>query len=352
MIVVGLDPHKASHTACALSAGSGELLEERRVPADGQGQLLLLAWARGLGGQRLWAIEDCRHVSRGLERFLLLAGERVVRVAPRLTARERRRGRRLGKSDRVDALAAARAALSEPGLPAARLEGPERELALLVDYREQLVAERTRCASRLRWLVHELELGLEIPAGALDRRCWLERLEQALVALPEATLVLISRALLARLCELREQINALERQLKPLVEALAAPLLTQPGCGALTAAKIISEIAGIERFPDESKLAMHAGCAPLEASSGSRHRHRLNRSGNRQLNCALHRMAVAQGRFHPPARAYLARRQQEGKTRREALRCLKRQLVRVVYRALTQTTTTPTRPHRAPPNLT
>ena len=158
----------------------------------------------------------------------------VVRVAPLLIARERRRGRRHGKSDRIDALAAARAAVAEPGLPAARLEGRERELALLVDYREQLVCERARSASRLRWLRHELGLGIEIPAGGLDRHCWLERLEHALAAQPEGTLVLISRALLARLRELREQIISLERQLQPLVETLAAPLLTQPGCGLLT----------------------------------------------------------------------------------------------------------------------
>jgi transposase len=351
VIVVGLDPHKASHSACALVVATGELLGERRVGADEPGRLALLSWARGLDEQRLWAIEDCRHVSRPLERFLLLAGERVVRVAPRLTASERRRGRPHGKSDRVDALAAARAALAQPDLPPAWLEGPERELALLVDYREQLVAERTRCASRLRWLVHELDLGLQIPPGALDRRCWLRRLEQALARLPDRALVLVASALLARLRELREQIHALERRLEPLVEALAAPLLAQPGCGLLTAAKIVSEVAGIERFTHESKLAMHAGCAPLEASSGSQRRHRLNRSGNRQLNCALHRMAVAQGRFHPPARAYLARRQQEGKTRREALRCLKRQLVRVVYHTLNEIAATQTT-NPTPTNLT
>lgn len=345
MIVLGLDPHKASHSACALVVATGELLGERRVCADEPGRLALLSWARGLDGRRLWAIEDCRHVSRGLERFLLLAGEQVVRVPPRLTARERRRGRPHGKSDRVDALAAARAALAQPDLPPASLEGRERELALLVDYREQLVAERTRCANRLRWLLHELELGLEIPAGALDRRCWLERVTARLAILAPSTQQLIAAALLTRLTELRDQIHTLERTLTALVEQLAAPLLALPGCGALTAAKLLSEIAGIQRFPNDAKLAMHAGCAPLQASSGNHHRHRLNRTGNRQLNCALHRIALTQARFHPPARAYLERRQHEGKTRREAIRCLKRHLTRVIYNTLTAQ-------HTRNPNLT
>jgi transposase len=102
----------------------------------------------------------------------------------------------------------------------------------------------------------------------------------------------------------------------------------------LTAAKLVGETAGAERFADEAQLAMHAGAAPLEASSGTQRRHRLNRFGNRQLNCALHRLAVNQGRLHPPARAYLARKEAEGKSRREALRCLKRHLARTVYRTL------------------
>src|SRR5204862_3397687 len=117
--------------------------------------------------------------------------------------------------------------------------------------------------------------------------------------------------------------------------ARAAPrLLDLPGCGALSAAKLLGEIGPIERFDTDAQLARHAGVAPLEASSGKRQRHRLDRGGNRQLNCALHRIAITQGRIHAPARAYLERKQAEGKTRREAIRCLKRQLARTVYTAL------------------
>ena len=107
-----------------------------------------------------------------------------------------------------------------------------------------------------------------------------------------------------------------------------------PGCGAVSAAKLLGEIGPIERFETDAQLARHAGVAPLEASSGKHRRHRLDRGGNRQLNCALHRIAITQGRVHAPARAYLERKQSEGKSRREALRCLKRQLARIVFNTL------------------
>src|SRR4030095_1617777 len=122
------------------------------------------------------------------------------------------------------------------------------------------------------------------------------------------------------------------------------------GCGTLTAAQLVGEIAGIDRFASEAKLAKHSGAAPLPASSGQRQRHRLNRKGNRQLNCALHRIAVTQARVHAPARAYLERKQTEGKSRREALRCLKRHLARVVFRILQAIAAQHRSPSPTPPN--
>ena len=320
MIVIGVDPHKATHTAAAVDDGIGELLAERTVQARRTGHEELLDWARSLADERLWALEDCRHVSVSLERFLLASGERVVRVPPKLMAGARRSSRTRGKSDAIDALAVARAALREPELASARLDGPEREIRLLVDHREDLVAERTRIQQRLRWHLHELHPELVLPAGCLDRRVWLERLARRLARAEQTAQVRICRSP-----------GELERELSALVHVHAATLLELPGCGVLTAAKIVGETAGAERFSGEAKLAMHAGTAPLPASSGAHQRHRLNRSGNRQLNCALHRIAVTQGRWHPPARAYLARKESEGRSRKEALRCLKRHLARLVY---------------------
>jgi transposase len=179
---------------------------------------------------------------------------------------------------------------------------------------------------------------LEIPPGALDRRVWLDRVARRPARREQAVQVRICRELVRAIVRLVARERELERELTALVTAQAPALLTLSGCGVLTAAKLIGETAGSERFADDARLAMHAGVAPLQASSGKRQRHRLNRSGNRQLNCALHRIAVTQGRSHPPAPAYLARKEAEGKTRKEAIRCLKRHLARTIYRTLTAPT--------------
>jgi transposase len=334
VIVIGVDPHKQTHTAVCVEAASGGLIGERTVRARRQDYGLLLAWARALASERLWALEDCRHVSLGLERFLLGRGERVVRVPPRLMGEARKGVRSAGKSDPIDALAVARAAVRERGLPEAFLAGPEREIKLLLDHRDDLVAERTRIQQRLRWHLHDLDPEIAVPAGALDRYCWLDRLERILAIDAASTQARIAGELVDRCRELTKRIKGLERELGALVEREAPTLVALSGCGVLTAAKLVAEIAGVHRFRSDAQLAKHGGSAPLPASSGARQRHRLNRHGNRQLNCALHRIAVNQGRCHPPAQTYLARKQAEGKSRKEALRCLKRHLTRVVYRTL------------------
>ncbi len=331
MIVVGLDVHKHALTAVAVDELGRPLTEwTGAVDADP-----LLAWAASVAAERLWALEDCRHVTRGLEQALLAAGERLVRVPPRLTAPQRRRGRSRGKSDALDALAIARAGLQEPNLDRPRAgEQRLRELKLLVDHRDDLVAERRRAQQRLRWHLHELDPSLAVPLGALDRALWLDRLGRRLGRSEQTTQVRIARELLARCRSLTRSVLELERELAQRTEALVPRLLDLAGCGPLSAAKLLCEIGPIERFRSDAQLARHAGVAPLEASSGKKRRHRLDRGGNRQLNCALHRIAVTQGRVHPPARAYLERKQGEGKSRREAIRCLKRQLARTVYTTL------------------
>jgi transposase len=144
MIVLGADTHKRSHTIAAVSAATGELVSERTVQVGVKGFAALVVWARELGTERVWALEDCRHVSGSFERFLIERGERVLRVTTKLMADSRRRARGRGKSDSIDAIAVARAALREglDALPAAQLEGPELDLRLLVDHRERLVRQR------------------------------------------------------------------------------------------------------------------------------------------------------------------------------------------------------------------
>jgi len=327
MIVVGVDVHMQSLTAVAVDE-VGRPLSELTVGSAEE----LLVWSRSLAAERLWALEDCRQLTRALEQRLQAAGERLVRVPPKLMAPSRRSGRIRGKSDPIDALAVARAALREPRLDHPRPgETALRELKLLVDHRDDLVDERRRAQQRLRWHLHELDPQLAVPAGALDRTVWLDRVARRLSRQEQTVLVRIARELVGRCRSLTRTILALDRELQARIEKTAPTLLALPGCGALSAAKLLGEIGPIERFQSDAQLARHAGVAPLEASSGTHRRHRLDRGGNRQLNCALHRIAITQARVHPPARAYLERKQGEGKSRREALRCLKRQLARTVY---------------------
>ena len=336
MIVIGTDTHKRTHTCGAVFAATGQLAGELTATARQPGFRELLAWGRSLDEERIWAIEDCRHVSGSLERFLIAAGERVVRVPPKLMGQSRRGERTSGKSDPIDALAIARAALREgpETLPAAHLDERSLQVKLLLDHREDLVKARSEDQCRLRWHLHDLWPELEIPAGALDRIVWLDRLARKLSRAEQGTRVQIARELVTEIRRRTRRAAELEREISALVKAQAPQLLELEGCGALTAAKLIAETGGAERLSSDSKFARLAGVAPIPASSGMRARHRLDRGGNRQLNCALHRIAVTQGRCHAPAREFLARKQAEGKSRIEALRCLKRHLARRVWRLL------------------
>jgi transposase len=334
VIVIGIDPHMKSHAAVALDAASGRRLAETCVGSDAAGCEALLAWARRLGGERLIAIEDCRHVSARLERHLLPHGERLVRVPPKLMAKARTSARTPGKSDPIDAECVARAALREPALPEARLAGPEADVRLLADHRDDLVCERKRLQSRLRWHLHDLELDLALPPRALERYVWLDRVEVRLRGLPASMRSRIALELVARCRELTASVRALEREIRALMRTLAPELLALPGCSALSAAQLVGQVAGAARFRSEAAFAMHAGVAPLAASSGKTARHRLNRRGNRRLNSVLHIIAVTQARMHPPAIAFVERKRAEGMSTREALRCLKRHISRTVFRVM------------------
>jgi transposase len=331
MIVIGVDVDKQSVTAVAVDE-AGRMLDEQTIAV---GSDELLGWAVGLRAERLWAVEDCRRLTRWLERQLLAAGEEVVRVPPKLMAPERRSGRGRGKSDPIDALAVARAALREPELGRPRAdEEPFRELKLLVDHRDAIVDERRRVHQRLRWHLHQLDPTFEVPLRMLARKSHLERVGRWLARQEQELQVRIARELVASCRSLDRTIAALDQELERRAADLAPALLELPGCRPITAAKLLAEVGPIGRFQNDAQLARHSGVAPLEASSGRIQRHRLDRGGNRQLNAALHRIAITQARIHPGARAYLERKRAEGKSRREAIRCLKRLLVRVVFNTL------------------
>jgi len=331
MIVIGLDVHKQSVTAVAVDE-AGRPLDEAviRVGSDA-----LVGWASALSGERLWAVEDCRQLTRWLEQQLLGIGEDLVRVPPKLTVPERRAGRTRGKSDPIDALAIARAALREPDL--SRPRAGERvywEIKLLVDHRDDVVDQRRRTQQRLRWHLHQLDPTFEVPLRMLGRSSHLERVSRWLARRDQELQVKLARELVSTIRSLNQTVAELDQELEHRVSEVAPKLLELPGCAAVTAAKLLAEIGPIDRFKSDAQLARHGGVAPLEASSGRVQRHRLDRGGNRQLNSALYRIAITQARYHAPARDYLERKRAEGKSRREALRCLKRILVRVVFQTL------------------
>ncbi|HTD09999.1 MAG TPA: transposase [Solirubrobacteraceae bacterium] len=244
----------------------------------------------------------------------------------------RRGEREVGKSDQIDARAIARAVLREgiERFPAAFLDEQAVEIRLLCDHREILVAERTRLINRLRWnlVVLDPELEAKIHSRKLDYPGQLQRITRRLRALPQTARVRVAREQVKRITVLTREAEALKRELRDLVRAHRPELLAQAGCGPLCAAILIGQTAGAERFASDAQFARMAGVAPIPASSGRRDRHHLHRGGNRQLNRALHVIAITRGRIDPTTRAYLARKEAEGKSRIEAMRCLKRHLAR------------------------
>jgi transposase len=292
VMVLGVDVHKDTHTVVAVDE-VGRANGERTVRATDTGHRQLLDWARRQVPQdRMWAVEDCRHVSTRRERALLAAGETVVRVPPKLMAgarsSARSSARTRGKSDPIDALAIARAALREPDLPLARHDDTSRTLKLLVDHRDDLVIERTKMANRLRWHLHELDPELDVPARGLNRLNLLDRLTTWLAeqSRPDRLGQVLARPAAELLTDIRAatvRINTLEREINTLARQAAPRLMALPGAGGLTTAKIVGETANITRFRSEACFAMHAGVAPIPASSGRTQRHRLARGGNRQL---------------------------------------------------------------------
>jgi transposase len=335
MVVVGADVHKRTHTFVAVDA-VGRELGAKTFEAITAGHQAAVRWARERFGQDLvWAIEDCRHLSARLERDLLTAGQSVVRVPPKMMAEQRRVARTRGKSDPIDAAAVARAALREPDLPVATHDEASRELKLLVDRRDDLVKRRTATINQLLWRVHELDPAWAPKPRSLDLAKHQRILATRLADVP-GIVAELAREELAEVIEYTAKINAYAKRIEALAATLAPTLMAMPGVGALTAGKIVGEAAGVARFKSEAAFARHAGIAPIPVWSGStKGRVRLTRSGNRQLNAAIHRIAVTQIRLEGLGKTYYEKKKAEGMSTPEALRCLKRRLARIVFNHLT-----------------
>ncbi len=331
MAAIGIDTHKATLAACLVDE-LGSALAERTFDNDPAGHRACLEWVADLG-RPVIGIEGSASFGAPLARFLVAAGWIVREVPPQLSRRERLRTRRAGKSDPADALAIARVTLRETDLPPVRLVDETLELQLLVEAREDLVAEQTRVRNRLHADLRTLVPGYGAAAANLTaarHQRTAGKLLRPLVGVQAE----LARSRLARMRRLATEIGELTAKIATRVAG--HPLLTLPGAGVLVTAKLIGETGDISRFRSADAFAALAGVAPIPASSGQTQHLRLNRGGNRQLNRALHTIALIQTAHHGPARLYIARKRAEGKTSRDAIRALKRQLVRTVFRLLTE----------------
>lgn len=332
VFIVGVDAHKRSHTLVVVDA-TGRRCGEKTVDATDSGQQQALCWVRRkcADADITWAIEDVRSVTMRFEQFLLAAGQKCVRVPTTLMARTRHTTSRVpGKSDPIDALAAARAYLREPNLPVSRHDPVSREIKLLVDRRKVLVDQRTAAWTRILWRVHELDP--ERNPGALSAARHRDPLRRWLMTQAGVTAEL-ALAELDDVERFSQEANRLERRIVRQVREIAPTLMEVPGVGGLCAARIIGEAALVDRFPNEAAFARFAGVAPAPRWSGaSAGQMRRARIGNREVNAALHRVALTQIRLTDSAgRAYYDKKIAEGHSTSMALRCLKRRISRVVF---------------------
>jgi transposase len=348
MVVVGVDAHKATHTLVAVDA-VGRKLGELTVQATTAGHLKALDWSSSLHGSDLvWGIEDCRHLSSRLERDLLDAGQQVVRVPPQLMARTRASTRTRGKSDPIDALAVARAVLREPNLPVAGHDEVSREFKLLTDRRHDLVEYRTAVINRLLWRLHELDPAQAPKPTSLRTATTQSRVRSWLATQPGLVAELAGEEL-TDITALTQQINALEKRITARIREASPSVLTIFGCAELTAAKVIGETAGVSRFRSEAAFASYAGVAPTPHWSGQNTTRPIAaRSGNRQLNTALYRIAMTQIKRNGPAKAYYRKRRDAGDSHTEALRRVERRVARCVFGHLRADALTGPPPPRSP----
>jgi transposase len=335
-VLIGVDPHKATNVVAAIDE-QGVVVGQQSFPANRKGLRALERWAKRFPKRR-WAVEGAGGIGRPLAQKLLAGGERVVDVPPKLSSRVRVLSTgNARKNDLLDATFTALAALRNDRLASVQPEdGPEGHaeiLRLLTERREDLVAERTRALNRLHVLLRDLlfdTVGKQLcadGAAKLLRRARPQHPTGRVRKRLASEVVRDVRALDRRIAELDERIEA-------KVEASGTTLIEVFGVGPILAAKIVGIVGDVSRFPSKAHFASYAGVAPIEASSGEVVRHRLSLAGNRRLNRVMHMIAVCQARSDPRGGAYHRKKLAEGKSRREAMRCLKRRVSDTVFKAL------------------
>jgi transposase len=330
-VMIAVDPHKASNTAAVLDPVSKTVIETARFANSEDGYAQLTAFT-GRWAQRRWAVEGCHGAGRSLAQRLAADGETVLDVPAKLAARVRVYSRGHGrKTDRDDAVSVGLAALDGTGITPVTCDGALVSLRLLCDRREELTALRTQAVCRLHRLLAELTPGgMRRELSANKAQALLARIRPA----GEVSQVRmhIARDHLADIRALDARIKYLGAQIAALVAASGTGLTGLFGVGPVIAGRILAEVGDVARFATKDAFASYNGTAPIDVSSGDQVRHRLSRAGNRRINHALHMMAVTQIRYPAtPGRLYYERKRTEGKTPKEALRCLKRRLSDLVY---------------------
>jgi transposase len=332
-VLIGVDPHKASVAVAVVAEALGEFVECASFTQNRAGLRSLERWAKRYP-ERRWAVENAGGLGRYLAGRLVASGESVVDVPPKLSARVRTLSSgNARKNDGLDALATALAASHNEQLAAVDPEAASEVLRLLSERREDLVAERTRAFNRLHGLLRDL-----LPGGVAGRLS-AHRAARILRGIrPQGPSSSVRRRLAS---EVLRDIRTLDRKIADLTERIEAEVeasgttLTEIfGIGPILAAKIIGAVGNVVRFPNKAHFASYSGTAPVEASSGEVVRHRLSLAGNRKLNNALHMVAVCQARSDARGCAYYRKKIAEGKSRKEALRCLKRRISDAVFRSL------------------
>lgn len=332
-VTIGIDPHKSTHTAVAVGRDEQPIARYTFPARAGQTERLL-AWAEPLDADRVWAIESAAGLGRLLAQQLVAAGERVIDVPPTLSARVRLLGSsKTSKNDSNDALSTAIAGMRHCGLRQVRGDDHTAVLRLLAARHHDLTGLRTQAVCRLHVMFRELLAGgapLRISAAqgrrlldtiSIDSPVAVERHRQALEHLAD-----IER--------LDREIASTKQRITEHVTASGTRLTELHGVGPVIAAIVLGQVGDVRRFRTRAQFANYNGTAPIEASSANTLRHRVNMRGNRTLNHAIHIIAVTQVGHDTPGRAYYLRKQAEGKTRKEALRALKRRVSDAVWRQL------------------
>ena len=335
MITIGVDAHKRLHVALAVD-DAGKTIGEWKGPNSADGWASLASWASHHGSPRQWGIEGAWNYGRSLAQYLLGIGESVYDVNPRWTAEQRRKARRPGKNDKLDALAVAQLVRQEsPDLPRVLAEDDTALLDLLTTERESAVAEATRLRNQIHAHLMQIDPDYQAWLPGLKTRAGLEALESLPVPgtgpLTQQRVIVVHR-LTERLRLALLQAEELKKQIEELAKARFSPLTKICGVSFVTAGTLAAILGPGNRFASDAQLAAYAGVAPLETSSAGRVRHRLNRGGNRRLNAVLYRVVLTQAHSFPEAKAYINRRISEGKTKREAHRALRRFVIRAVWR--------------------